>query len=422
MMPGAPPLALLAAGLADGPLFLARMAGPFRRAIRIHPRRGGPTGWGALDAVPWHAAGRFTAADADPGGFLDHHTGATYAQDAASQLPVVLLAPEPGETVVDVCAAPGSKSTQIGLALGDHGLLICCDAAPPRRRILAENLSRQGITAALVTPMPVHVLATRHPGCADAVLVDAPCSGHLDRSARQLARMAMRQGELLAVSSRLVRPGGRLVYSTCTPYLEEDEAVVQAFLARHPGWTVVQRVLPGCDGDLRAAGGLRLWPQRQGSEPFFACLLRAPDGQGAGAGGTPLAGVLPPTSLELGSYLPHSGLHCWRRGGAVFVATALVAACALPSEARGLLLGHGEGERFSLEPWSAQALIERGAAAARVCHQDAIRLWAGDELAIAAEAGALVATASGAPLGVLAGPPGARRLDIPSRMRRSALR
>jgi precorrin-6B methylase 2 len=419
MMPGEPPLALLASSLPDGPALLARLAGPFRRAIRIHPRRGGPTGWGDLAAVPWHGAGRFTADDADPGGFLDHHTGAVYAQDAASQLPVVLLAPRPGETVVDVCAAPGSKSTQIGLALGDQGLLICCDAAPPRRRILAENLSRQGIATALVTPMPVHVLATRHPGCADAVLVDAPCSGAAERSARQLARMAERQGELLAVSSRLVRPGGRLVYSTCTPYLEEDEGVIAAFLVRHPGWTVVHCVQPGCDGDLRQAGALRLWPQRQGTEPFFACLLQAPAGEQAG--GTPLAGVLPSGSAELSAYLPHSGLHCWRRGGAVFIGTALVAACALPSEARGLILGHGEGERFSLEPWSAQALIERGAAAARVSHQDAIRLWAGDELDIAAEAGALVASASGAPLGVLAGPAGARRLDIPSRMRRSGL-
>jgi 16S rRNA C967 or C1407 C5-methylase (RsmB/RsmF family) len=420
MMPGPPPLALLAGSLPDGPAFLAALAGPSRRAIRIHPRRGGPTGWGALGPVPWHAAGRFTAADADPGGFLDHHTGAIYAQDAASQLPVVLLAPRPGETVVDVCAAPGSKSTQIGLALGDQGLLICCDAAPPRRRILAENLSRQGIAAALVTPMPVHVLSARHPGCADAVLVDAPCSGASERSSRQLARMAERQGELLALASRLVRAGGRLVYSTCTPYREEDEGVVAAFLARHPGWTVVHAVQPGCDGDLGQAGGLRLWPQRQGTETFFACLLQAPDaGEG---GGAPLAGMLPEACAELGRSLPQSDLHCWRRGGAVFIGTAAVAACALPSEARGLILGHGEGERFRLEPWAAQALIERGAAAVRVSHQDAIRLWAGEELAIAAAAGELVATESGAPLGVVAGATGTRRLDIPSRMRRSGLR
>ena len=232
--------------------------------------------------------------------------------------------------------------------------------------------------------------------------------------------MAERQVELLTVSSRLVRPGGRLVYSTCTPYREEDEAVVASFLARHQGWTAANCVQAGCDDDLVQAGGLRLWPQRQGTEPFFACLLQAPDG-GEG-GGMPLAGVLPAASAELGRFLPKSGLHCWRRGGAVFIGTAAVAACALPSEARGLILGHGEEERFSLEPWAAQALIERGAAAVRVSHQDAIRLWAGDELPIAAEAGALVATGSGAPRGVLAGPAGARRLDIPSRMRRSGLR
>ncbi len=413
------PLAALAAGLGDGPALLAQLGGPFRRAIRLHPRRGGPSGWAALAPVPWHAAGRFTAADADPGGYLDHHTGAVYAQDAASQLPVVLLDPCPGETVVDTCAAPGSKSSQIGLALGDAGLLVCCDASPPRRRILAENLARQGIAAAVVTPMPVHVLADRHPGCADKVLVDAPCSGQQERSARQLARMAARQTELLATASRLVRPGGRLVYSTCTPYLEEDEEVIAAFLARHPGWAVVPSALPGCDGDLRGGGGLRLWPQRQLTEPFFACLLAAPDDQAAGA---PLAGKLPSASCELGRWLPSGGLHCWRRGGAVFIGTPAVATCALPSEARGLILGHGEGDRFRLEPWGAQALIERGAATTRVSHQDGVRLWAGDALGIEAETGALVATHSGAPLGMLTGPAGAFRLDLPSRLRRPTLR
>ena len=415
-----PPLAALASSLGDGESFLAAVAGPFRRAIRVHPRRGTPSGWGTMVQVPWSPSGLFTSDDADPGDFLDHHLGTIYAQDAASQLPVVLLDPQPGETVIDVCAAPGSKSTQIGLALGDEGLLVCCDASPPRRRVLSENLARQGVASAVVTPMPVHILAQRHPGCADAVLVDAPCSGHEQRSSKQVERMAQRQLELLEQASRLVRPCGRLVYSTCTPYVEEDEQVVAAFLASHPGWAAEACVAPGCDGDLRGAGGIRLWPQRQGSEAFFAARLRALDGDAVQC--VSLNGIVPPAGVELSAWLPHTGLMCWRRGNAVFAGTAQAASCALPSEARGLLLGHGEGERFRLEPWSAQALIERGAAAVVVSHADAIRLWAGEELDLPIARPALARTASGGPLGELAGASGRWRLDIPSRMRRTGLR
>ncbi len=266
-------LDLLAAGLPDGAALLAALAEPFRRSIRLHPLRGTPSGWGELAPVPWHAAGRFTVASADPGGFLDYHTGLAYPQDAASQVPVLLLAPRPGEVVVDACAAPGSKSTQIGLALGDDGLLICCDASAPRRAVLTENLARQGVACALVTPLPVHALAERHAGCADALLVDAPCSGHEARSPRQVARMAERQLALLAAAAPLVRAGGRLVYSTCTPYREEDEGVIAAFLAAHPQWRLEPVALPGIDADLAGLGALRLWPQRQGTEPFFACRL-----------------------------------------------------------------------------------------------------------------------------------------------------
>ncbi len=412
-------LALLAAELPDGPALLAALALPFRRSIRLHPLRGTPTGWGELTAVPWHGAGRFTVGSADPAGFLDYHTGLAYPQDAASQVPVLLLAPRPGEVVVDACAAPGSKSTQIGLALGDSGLLICCDASAPRRAVLTENLARQGVACALVTPLPVHALAERHGGCADALLVDAPCSGHESRSPRQVARMAERQLALLTAAAPLVRAGGRLVYSTCTPYREEDEGVIAAFLAAHPQWRAEAVALPGIDADLAGLGALRLWPQRQGTEPFFACrLVRAE----APPAALPLAGVLPAGDPALGQWLPGSTLHTWRRGNALLAATPLVAACALPAEARGLLLGHGSGAGFHLEPWAAQALITRGAPAQIIAHAQACRLWAGETGALIGKAGDLIRTDQGAPLGILGGLAGDTRLVMPSRMRRSGLR
>ena len=385
---------------------------PFRRAIRRHPRRGQPSGWSVLEMVPWNPGGFFTGEGDDPGGFLDYHTGCIYPQDAASQVPVLLLEPQPGEIIVDACAAPGSKSTQIGLALGDDGLLVCCDAAPPRRRVLAENCARQGIACAVVTPMSLEHLAAKHPHCADAVLVDAPCSGHEERSAKQVARMALRQGGILHLAATLVRPGGRLVYSTCTAYREENEGVITEFLIKHPGWRVTPRTLLGCDADLDNLGGLRLSPERQGSEPFFACRLQAPGDEPVN---NSLTGLTPELNDILSRWLPASPLSAWRRGNAWFAASRQAACCALPSEARGILLGHGDD--MKLEPWAAQALIERGAPAIEISHENACRLWAG-EASAEDETTSLMKTNRGAPLGLV----DKGRLLLPSRLRRAGLR
>jgi 16S rRNA C967 or C1407 C5-methylase (RsmB/RsmF family) len=452
------PLARLVASLPDGAAFQAALAKPFRRALRRHPHRGTLHGWGTLEAIPWtnprapatpanatdpqsaarppaegaarpsaqDAQGYFHDADVDPGDRLDYHTGAAYPQDAASQLPVILLDPQPGETVIDACAAPGSKTTQIGLALGDHGLLLALDAAPARRRVLVENLARQGIASALVLPLSLASLAARHPRAADAVLVDAPCSGHRDVRARQSRRLGERQGALLAHAAALVRPGGRLVYSTCTPWPDEDETVIAAFLAAHPGWIVDTPMPLGCDRDLAGLGALRLWPHRQGCEPFFACRLRAPgdadrDAQGA-AGTLAHAGHLPDHHHALAAILPGTDLHCWERGGVLFAATHAAAACALPAEARGVRLGRlrdtRSGPRLDLEPWAAQALIARGARAVTVPRATACDLWAGGTDP-GLHPGDLVRTADGAPLAA-AGKDG--RLDLPSRLRRAGLR
>jgi len=405
--------------IADHPAFLTALPGPFARAIRVHPRRGAVTGWGTLTPVPWSASGFIHDADLDPGTRLDYHTGVAYPQDAASQTPVLMLAPQPGEVVVDACAAPGSKSSQIGLAMGDEGLLVCLDSSPDRRRILAENLARQGVVTAVVTPMPLDRLAQAHPAVADAVLVDAPCSGHEPRSERQLARMAQRQLAILTQAAALVRPGGRLVYSTCTPWPVENESVIRAFLASAKGWLVEPVTLPGTDTDLEGLGAIRLWPQRQGTEPFFACRLRAPGddlASGSLVGRRPVDHCPPPDPAWL-------GLTTWRRGQLTFAASAAASACALPSEARGLILGRSSGDDphdrsapWRWDPWGAQATIARGANTHTLSHADACRLWAGEVLAEVPDG--FLRSAAGAPLGIAMH----GRLLMPSRMCRTGLR
>lgn len=398
------------ASLPDSARLRAALPGPFRRAVRRHLRRGEPTGWGVLEPIPWSPAGAYHDAAIDPGSQLDYHTGCIYPQDAASQLPVQLLAPQPGETIIDACAAPGSKSTQIGLALGDDGLLVCCDASAPRRAVLAETLARQGIGCAVVTPLPLERLAERTPGCADAVLVDAPCSGHEERSAKQTAAMGRRQLALLRSAAALVRPGGRLVYSTCTPYRTENEEVVRGLLAADPRFSVEAVQAAGCDPDLDGLGALRLWPHRQGTEPFFACRLRAAERGPAGS----LTGRTPPRNDDLDPWLPGHGWHVWRHGDLVFAGSPQAAACALPGDARGLIIARWSGV-LKLETWGAQALIERGAAAQVIDHASACHLWAGASLDVR---DGLVRTAAGAPLGECV----SGRLRLASRLCRSGLR
>ena len=173
-----------------------------------------------------------------------HETGLFQAQDESAGLAVRLLGPEPGETVVDLCCAPGGKTTYIAQIVGAGGRVIACDSSPYRLRRVEEHRRRMGLGQVRLVAMD-----GRSPGLdvkADRVLVDAPCSGlgtiarrpdlRWRRTAEDIARLCGEQSALLERGAGLVRPGGVLVYSTCTIEPEENEEVVSAFLARHPGF------------------------------------------------------------------------------------------------------------------------------------------------------------------------------------------
>lgn len=206
----------------------------------------------ALSPSPFCTAGLFLPpgegslfrAGADP----LHHAGAYYMQEPSATAAVTALAPRPGERILDLCAAPGGKSTQIAAALAGSGLLWSNDPARPRAGALAQNLERCGVRNAVVSCADPAVLAGGLPGFFDAALVDAPCSGEgmFRREAAALSGWsvdnirlcAARQAAILDAAAAAVRPGGRLLYSTCTFAPEENERQAAAFLHRHPAFTL----------------------------------------------------------------------------------------------------------------------------------------------------------------------------------------
>ena len=166
-------------------------------------------------------------------------------------LPAELLAAGPGDRVLDLCAAPGGKSTQLAAKLKGRGLLLCNEIHPGRAKILSENIERMGIRNACVTNETPERLAERLPGYFNRILVDAPCSGEgmfrkneaacQEWSPENVRLCAERQDEILDCAAGMLQPGGRLVYSTCTFSREENEGSIERFLARHGAFRLADR-------------------------------------------------------------------------------------------------------------------------------------------------------------------------------------
>lgn len=173
-----------------------------------------------------------------------HHAGAFYMQEPSASSAVEMLGVEPGDFVLDLCAAPGGKSTQIGAKLGGKGLLWSNEIVRNRAVILSSNIERMGIRNAVVSNAHPEQLCMQLGGCFDRVLVDAPCSGEgmfrknseaqTEWSAEHVKSCAQRQLRILDSAKHALKPGGVLVYSTCTFSQEENEGVITQFLAENP--------------------------------------------------------------------------------------------------------------------------------------------------------------------------------------------
>ena len=268
---------------AEYPAFLQSLERPRAVALRQNPLKGKRPDLPFVgEGVPWEPEGFYYDPDARPGLHPYHEAGVYYLQEASAMAPVALLDPQPGEKICDLCAAPGGKSTQIAGRLQGEGFLLCNEYSPNRAKILSRNIERMGIANALVTNETPQHLAQRLSGYFDRVLIDAPCSGEgmfrkeeaavTDWSPETVQMCADRQAEILHAGADLVRPGGLLVYSTCTFAPEENELAVEKFLQTHPEftpeavdapWFVSTR--PGC---------YRMWPHKLLGEGHFADVLR----------------------------------------------------------------------------------------------------------------------------------------------------
>ncbi|MCI6957586.1 MAG: RsmB/NOP family class I SAM-dependent RNA methyltransferase [Candidatus Faecousia sp.] len=265
------------------PDYLASLQRPRAAALRFNPLKGEPprVPFG-LTPVPWEPMGFYFDPDARPGLLPFHEAGVYYLQEASAMAPVVLLAPQPGERVCDLCAAPGGKSTQIAGRMRGEGFLLCNEYSPKRAKILSRNIERMGVANALVTNETPERLAKALPEYFDRLLVDAPCSGEgmfrkeeaavTDWSEETVAMCARRQGEILREAAKLVRPGGLLVYSTCTFAPQEDEEAVAAFLSEHPEFIPEPPPAPWFTPGPN--GSFRLWPHKLMGEGHFAAVLR----------------------------------------------------------------------------------------------------------------------------------------------------
>ncbi|WP_138226325.1 RsmB/NOP family class I SAM-dependent RNA methyltransferase [Paenibacillus algicola] len=264
----------------------------------------------ALTPIPWCETGFYTGEGVRPGLHPYYHAGMYYIQEPSAMAPVELLNVEPGDRVLDLCAAPGGKSTQIAAKLAGRGHLVTNDLHPERTKALAKNIELYGVRNAVVLNEAPEAIAASFPEYFNKILIDAPCSGEgmfrkdedmlrhwTEDSPRKYAAM---QKEILESAARMLAPGGTMVYSTCTFSPEENEGMIAVFLKHHPEFSLLSKAGteapwfsagesqwlsehgleeagPDAAGDAawmaEISKTLRLWPHRVKGEGHFMAVL-----------------------------------------------------------------------------------------------------------------------------------------------------
>jgi len=274
-----------------------------RRSIRINTLKGNvkdvtksieKKGW-KLTQIPWCKEGFWleNPERKDVGNLLEHHLGKIYVQEAASMIPPLVLNPQPGEIVLDMAAAPGSKTTQLGMMMKNKGLIVANDYKGSRLSSLGINVQKAGLTNVLLTKMDGRRF---HKFQFDKILLDAPCSGTgtIRKSLKtiriwnegMIRKIARQQMQLIENAFKNLKEGGEMVYSTCSLEPEENEGIVNHLLKTFPNSDIIPVKLPGLklgapvmefNGvkfDSRVKHVMRIWPQDNDTEGFFVAKLR----------------------------------------------------------------------------------------------------------------------------------------------------
>lgn len=268
------------------------------QALRINPLKGNrelflQNNPFHLRPVPWENNGFYYESGDQPGKHPYHEAGVYYIQEPSAMAPAAYLDARPGEKILDLCAAPGGKSTQIAAAMNGQGLLISNEIHPARAKILSENIERMGIRNAMVLNESPQTLAKIFTEYFDRIMVDAPCSGEgmfrkneqacEEWSLENVQNCAARQREILECAASMLRPGGRMVYSTCTFAPEENEGTIGWFLENYPEFHVVLAARKeGMSAGVAAWGKtkadrlehtIRLFPHHLDGEGHFVAVL-----------------------------------------------------------------------------------------------------------------------------------------------------
>lgn len=246
---------------------------PFK-GVRLNGLKGGRYALKPLlpflgEPIPWEENGFYTDEEKLGGNPL-HFAGAFYSQEPSAMSAAPLLEVKPGERVLDLCSAPGGKGTQLACAMDGKGIIVLNEPVSSRAKILSQNVERMGIKNAVVLNEYPDALATKFQGYFDKILVDAPCSGEgmfrknaeealAEWSEENVALCAERQKGILDCATKMLRVGGRLVYSTCTFAIAEDEGQVRDYLASHPEMQLLKQE--------------KLYPHKVDGEGHFVALF-----------------------------------------------------------------------------------------------------------------------------------------------------
>lgn len=273
--------------------------------LRINPLKADSTKNFAqfnIRPVPWCKTGFYYDETTRPGRHPFHHAGAYYIQEPSAMLVGELALAKPGMRVLDLCAAPGGKSSHLAGEMKQQGVLVANEIVPQRSKILSQNIERMGVQNCIVTNESPDRLAANMPLYFDLIVVDTPCSGEGMFRRDEIARnewsldnvemCAKRDTDILEAADRMLKPGGKMVYSTCTFAPVEDEQMIDRFLESHPQYFIlkvdIEKSKDALDEDgwvskgrpewteskrIELSDTFRLWPHRLHGEGHFAAVL-----------------------------------------------------------------------------------------------------------------------------------------------------